>query len=255
MVVTAVYKKPTSQLIQVVHVFSHFFMRGNKTVLFCFSLPQNCRFYVPFFQRQIQLVNNFQQSLIFLKKLMTDSLHQYLLDTGIQMLQCKIQFLTWIYTLDASIQQLQKIRQLDRVYYNKTMWPKWKQEPDSQNRRQECNANLNTQEKKKIIRALNQSCLEQTKHAPDAMKTQSGPLGPQSRNARPPHAAPYWSTHLITGPWRETEALEWAHPPACDSTQTLQADTLNSRAADAGFSCSHTYTSPASSSTAFLRFN
>lgn len=139
-------------------------MRGNKTVLFCFSLPQNCRFYVPFFQRQIHLVNNFQQSLIFLKKLMTDSLHQYLLDTGIQMLQCKIQFLTWIYTLDASIQQLQKIRQLDRVYYNKTMWPKWKQEPDSQNRRQECNANLNTQEKKNhksfkpIMLRANQAC-------------------------------------------------------------------------------------------------
>lgn len=31
---------------------------------------------------------------------------------------------------DASIQQLQKIRQL-RVHYDKTMWPKWKQEPDT----------------------------------------------------------------------------------------------------------------------------
>lgn len=179
-------------------------MRGNKTLLFCFTRPHNCRFDVPFIQRQT---------------VMTDSLHQYLLDTGIQMLQCKIQFLTWIYTLDASTQQLQKIRQLDRVYYNKTMWPKWKQEPDSQNRRQKCNANLNTQEKK-IIRALNQSRLEQTKHAPEAMKTQSGLLGPQSRNARRPRAAPYWSAHLITGPWRETEALEWAPPPARLHTNT-----------------------------------
>lgn len=79
-----------------------------------------------------------------------------------------------------------------------------------QNRSQKCNANLNTQVK--IIRALRQSCLEQTKHAPGAMKTQSGPLGPQSRNARPPHAAPYWSARLITGSAEmSSSACVWLH--------------------------------------------
>lgn len=165
------------------------------------------------------------------------------------MLQSKTQFLTWIHTgctktffhtVTTEDQTVTSALQQNHVTLMKTRT--W----HCQNWSQKCNANLNTQVKNNksfntIMLRANQACTE-------AMQMQSGPLGPQSRNVRPSHAAPYRSAHLITGPLRAAEVLEWAHPPTCDSTQTLQADTLNSRPADAGFSRSHTYTPSASSS-------